>query len=139
MALRFVDTNIFLRYLTRDDEAKAKRALALLQRIERGEERVETSLLTISEVIFTLQRYYHVPKARVRELLTPVIALRGLHLPEKHRCLAALDLYVDQNISFVDAYHAVLLKARGTAEIYSWDTDFDNLDWLTRVEPEEVS
>ena len=138
MAVRFLDTNIFLRYLTRDDEAKAKRALALLQRIERGEERVETSLLIISEVVFTLQRYYQVPKARVRELLSPVIALRGLHLPEKTRCLAALDLYVEQNISFVDAYNAVLLKTRGTAEIYSWDTDFDNLDWLTRVEPEEA-
>ena len=137
MARRFLDTNILLRYLTRDDEAKAKRALALLQRMERGEERVETSLLAISEVVFTLQRFYHVPKDHVRELITPILRLRGLHLPEKTRCLAALDLYVEQNISFIDAYHAVLLKPRGKTEIYSWDTDFDDITWLARVEPEE--
>ena len=42
MARRFLDTNILLRYLTRDDEAKAQQALALLRRVERDEEQVET-------------------------------------------------------------------------------------------------
>ena len=37
---RFLDTNILLRLFTRDDEAKARLALALLQRVERGEEKL---------------------------------------------------------------------------------------------------
>jgi len=49
----FLDTNILLRFLTRDDEQKAQQALDLLLRIERGEEKVITSPLVIFETIFT--------------------------------------------------------------------------------------
>ncbi len=48
----FLDTNILLRFLTRDDEQKAQQALDLLLRIERGEEKVITSPLVIFETIF---------------------------------------------------------------------------------------
>ncbi len=133
---RFLDTNILLRHLTRDDAAKAEQALALLQRVERGEERVETSLLVVFETVFTLLRFYRVPKQQVRELLAPLLELRGFILPNKGLCVDALDLFVGTNISFADAFNAVYMKARGLTEIYSWDTDFDGLEDITRVEPQ---
>jgi len=37
----------------------------------------------IFEVIFTLQSYYKLPREEVKELLTPVLNLRGLKLPFK--------------------------------------------------------
>lgn len=36
--MRFVDSNIFIRYLTGDDPTKARAAFDLFQRIKRGEE-----------------------------------------------------------------------------------------------------
>src|SRR5207237_10782451 len=48
---RFLDTNILLRFLTRDDEGKATASLALLTRIEQGEEKVVTSpLVALSDL-----------------------------------------------------------------------------------------
>jgi predicted nucleic acid-binding protein len=76
--MRFLDTNVFLAYFTRDDEVKAQKALALLKRIERGEERVETSLPVIFENVFTLQRRYGVPRQKIKALLLPILRLRGL-------------------------------------------------------------
>lgn len=137
MPSRFLDTNIFLRYFTKDDDKKAQKALALLQRIEKGEERVETSLLVIFETVFTLKRRYHVTKSRIKELLLPILRLRGIHLPSKNLCIAALDLYVAHNISFADAFNTVYMKARGMTEVYSFDTDFDKIKDITRLEPEE--
>lgn len=137
MASRFLDTNILLRYFTRDDEEQARRALALLIRVEQGEERVETSPLVIFETVFALQRLYRVSRPHIRELLIDVIRLRGLHLPNKSRYFDAFDLYVSSNISFADAYNAVYMRARGMAEIYSWDTDFDKIPGIARFEPEE--
>lgn len=138
MPLRFLDTNILLRYFTRDDAQKARQALALLQRIERGEERVETSLPVIFETVFTLQRRYHEPKPRIRELLIPILRLRGLHVPNKNRCLEALDLYAEKaNLSFADAFTAATMRARGIPQVYSWDTDFDTIEGISRLEPEE--
>lgn len=136
MPPRFVDTNILIRYFTRDDEEKARKALALLTRVERGEEAVETSVIVVSETVYALQRFYRVPRPRIAELVGNLIRLRGVHLPGKQLCLAALDLYVERNISFADCYHAVYLRAGGIPEIYSWDTDFDKLEGITRVEPE---
>ena len=136
MQPRFLDTNILLRYLTRDDEEKARRALALLTRVERGEEKVMTSPLVILETVFTLQSRYRVPRERIKELLEDIISLRGLQLLNKSLYYRTFDLYVDKNISFADAYNAAYMESRGVSEVYSWDTDFDGLEGIARFEPE---
>jgi uncharacterized protein len=135
MADRFLDTNVLLRYFTRDDEEKAGRALVLLTRVEQGQEKVVTSSLVIFETVFTLQRFYQVPRERIRDLVGDIISLRGLELPGKTQHIHALDLYATTNLSFADAYNAVYAQARGITEVYSWDTDFDRVPGLTRVEP----
>lgn len=45
----FLDTNIFLRYLTQDDAEKSAACLALLQRVRAGEE-ATTSEVVLAEV-----------------------------------------------------------------------------------------
>ena len=137
MPLRFLDTNILLRYFTRDDESKAQKALALLQRVESGEERVETSLIVIFEVVFTLERFYKVPRERIHSLITPIIAMRGLRLVGRNLIEQSLDHYarVGRHVSFADIYNALYARSLGIEEIYSWDHDFDELDDITRIEP----
>src|SRR5947209_885921 len=130
MPPRFLETSVLLRYLTRDDEAKAQKALALLQRLERGEERARSSAIVIFETVYTLQSFYKLPKARIRELLLPVINLRGLRMPDKPVLRRALDLYTEKNLSFADAYFAAELLERGDAEIYSWDEGFDRVQGI---------
>lgn len=137
MSACFLHTNILLRYLTRDDEPKAQRALNLLTRVERGEEKVITSSLVIFETVFTLQSFYRVPRQRIKELILPIISLRGLHLPGKSLYYQTFDLYVTKNISFVDAYNAVYMLSEGISNIYSWDTDFDKIEGIVRLEPAE--
>ncbi len=134
MPPRFVDTNILIRYFTRDDETKASKALALLTRVERGQEQLETSIIVIFETVYALRRLYQVPKAQIHELVGNLIRLRGLHLPGKNLCLEALDLYLERNISFADCYNAVYMRGREIPEIYSWDTDFDKMESIIRVE-----
>ncbi|MBI4215952.1 MAG: PIN domain-containing protein [Chloroflexi bacterium] len=135
---RFLDTNILLRYLTRDDEEKAAACLALLLRVERGEEVVVSSDLVMAETVFTLQsrRQYGLSRERIRQLLEPVIALRGLRLPRKSLYARAFDLYCGGKVSFTDAYNAAYMEARGLREVYSYDRDFDGVEGLQRVEPE---
>jgi len=49
----------------------------------------------------------------------------------------SLDLYarVGRQVSFADIYNAYYAQSRGIEEIYSWDRDFDEMDSITRVEP----
>jgi predicted nucleic acid-binding protein len=135
MPPRFLDTNVLLRYLTRDDEEKAQRALALLTRVERGEEKLVTSAMVIFETVFTLQHTYKVPRERIRASMGDIIAFPGLSLPDKRLYLRALELYATTRLSFADAYNAAFMQEEGISEIFSWDTDFDRLPGITRQEP----
>jgi predicted nucleic acid-binding protein len=132
---RFLDTNVLIRYLTRDDEKKATAALALLRRIEEGAEKVVISPLVIFETVFTLQKSYQVSRTQIRDALADIISMRGVEIPTKPLYLHALDLYAEKVISFTDAYNAVYMESQHVSEIYSWDSDFDKIAGLTRVEP----
>lgn len=131
----FIDTNVLLRYLTRDDEQKAQQALSLLLKVEQGEEKIITSPLVIFETIFTLQSFYKVPRQRIKELILPIIFLRGLQLVDKRVYEQAFDLYTTKNISFADAYNAAYMLSEQVPHIYSWDTDFDKIEGIVRLEP----
>lgn len=133
--MRFLDTNILLRYFTRDNLEMAEAARCLLARIERGEEKVVTSPLVVFETVFTLQRTYGVSRERIAAMVSAIVSLPGIQFNEKRVCLDALALFVRQNISFADAYTAVHMRSRGITEIYSWDTDFDKIEDVHRVAP----
>lgn len=134
---RFLDTNVLLRYFVKSDPEKADRARALLERVERRQEKVITSALVMFETVFTLERTYKVATSQVREMVRDVLSLPGLQLAGKGLCLQALDLYARHNISFADAYTMAYMQSLKLSEIYSWDTDFERLEGLTRVEPPE--
>ncbi len=137
MQVCFLDTNILLRYLTQDDKYKAQRALHLLTKIERGEKRAITSSLVIFETVLTLQRSYCLPRQRIMELVLPIISLHGLQLPGKSLYHRAFEIYVTKNISFADAYNAAYMLTEEISSIYSWDTEFDEIEGICRLEPEE--
>lgn len=131
----FLDTNILLRYFLHDDEEKARHALALIQRVEQGDEIVESNALVVFEMVYVLQRVHRIPKQQVRDMLQSVLNLRGLRISDRDLCSDALDLFAEKNISFADAYSGLYMKARGLTAIYSWDTDFDRIEGIERVEP----
>jgi predicted nucleic acid-binding protein len=135
MRLPFLDTNVLLRHLLEDHADFSPRATAFLARIELGEIQVRTADPVILETVFTLQRGYKFPKAEIRATLMPLIELPGIVLPGKHHFSRVFDVYVNYNISFVDAYHVVLMERLGLDEIVTFDREFDRVPGLARLEP----
>ncbi len=114
------------------------RHAALLLRLESGQETAVTSDLVIFETVFVLQspRQYGLSRERVCQLLEPLVNLRGLRLPRKSLYSRVFDLFLNNSVSFADAYNAAYMEARGLNEVYSYDSDFDRIPGITRVEPE---
>jgi len=132
----FVDTNVFLRFLTNDDPAKAKRAEALFRDAVQGHKTLTTSLLVIAEIVWTLESFYRLDKADIASKVEKILNTPHLECPEAPLILAALDLYVHQNIDFIDAYHAIYLKDAGLWQIVTYDRrHFARVPWLEVVEP----
>ncbi len=134
--MRGLNTDIILRYLTRDDDEKAARCLELLRRAERGEEELflPEAILTEAVSVLSSRRLYALPRERVRDLLAAVVGLRGVRMPDKAVCLEALDLYGETELDFEDALMVAHLRALGADGLYSYGLHFDGTD-LERVEP----
>ena len=135
-SLPFLETNIFLRHLREDHTDFSPRATALLARIEEGSLRVRTADTVIFETVFTLERVYKQSREAIRDTFLPLIELPGIVLPGKRRFRKVFTYYIDKNISFADAYHAVLMESLRLREIVSFDRDFNRIPTLIRVEPD---
>jgi predicted nucleic acid-binding protein len=134
MPIPFLDTNILLRHLMDDHPEHSPKATAFLARIEHGQQRVRTADTVIFETVFTLQRYYHIPKARIAQTVLPLIELPGVVLPGKRKFRKVFALYVEQNLPFADAYHAVLMESLKLTEIATFDEHFDHIAGIQRLE-----
>jgi len=135
MAAPFLDTNILLRHLLQDDPDQSPRATAYLRRIEQGEVQVCISDIVVFETVFTLQRQYRRAKAEIAQHLLPLLELPGILLPGKRRFRRVFNLYVSLNLPFADAYHAALMEQLKLSEIATFDTDFDRVPGVHRIEP----
>lgn len=135
MENKFVDTNIFLRYLTGDNHPKYERCRRLFKRAVEGELGLSTSVMVIAELVWTLLSYYKVPKAEVVEKVSVIIGSENIFIPDKNLLADALVLYAQKNIDFIDAYNAVFMKYNGLHEIYSYDEDFETIEDIERKEP----
>jgi predicted nucleic acid-binding protein len=130
----FVDTNVFVRFLTGDDPAKAERSKALLDSAEEGSLELHLSHLTVAELAWTLRRFYGIPRTRIAESLADLLALKSVRVPELGLLSDAVGTYGRRPTDFIDAYHAVDMARRGLRTIYSFDKDFDRLG-VRRLEP----
>ena len=135
MAETFLDTNILLRHVLGDHPDHSPRATAFLQRVENGEIQAHIADTVVFECVFTLERFYKQPKDKIRDALLPLVELPGIVLPGKRRYRRVFDIYIDQNLSFADAYHAVLAQHLGVDEIVSFDRGLDRVPGIKRREP----
>lgn len=134
---QFVDTNIFIRYLTRDDPQKAEACRRLFEQAKTSEVILTTSESVLAEVVFVLgsPRGYRLSRADVRARLYPLVAMEGLRIEDRRKYFRALDLYATHNIDFEDALTVAHMEQYNLDELYSYDTDFDRVGEVKRIEP----
>ncbi len=133
----FVDTNVFLRYIAADHEEHSAGAQAFLARVATGEVAATTSESVIAEIVYVLEspRQYRLQRSRIRELLYPLLILRGMDIPDLPTYLEALDLFARFDIDFEDALSAAHVRRRRLDGIVTFDRDFDVLPNVERIEP----
>lgn len=140
--MRFLDTNIFLRFLAQPqsalDQQKQAACLALFQRVRDREEVVNTTEVVIAEVLFNLcsPRQYNLTHTDAAARLRPLLRLGRLRLPNKRVYFRSLDIFAAHPfLDFEDALIVAHMERQGVSELYSYDTDFDRVASINRQEP----
>lgn len=136
--MRFVDANIFLRYLVADDRAKANACFALFQRLKNGQEVATTSEAIVAEVAYVLnsRAHYALTPADIEARLRPLLTVRGLKLLNKRTYLRGLEIWTGYPaLDFEDALIVAHMERLGLKDVVSYDRDFDRVGNVQRTEP----
>ncbi len=82
---------------------------------------METSLLVIAEIVWTLESFYGLSHAEVADRVSIILATPNLECPHKDLLLESLLAYTERNVDFIDAYHAVFLGQRSDVSLATFD------------------
>ncbi|MBC7080608.1 MAG: PIN domain-containing protein [Methanothrix sp.] len=117
----FVDTNVFLRYLTDDVPEQASHVEDLLRKAKNGELTLVTSALVVAEIVWTLESYYGLPKDTVANKVTAILNTPGLEVEHAHLIAEAVVLYAAENVDYADAFNACWMREHGIRRAYTFD------------------
>ncbi|MFC1790273.1 PIN domain-containing protein [Patescibacteria group bacterium] len=134
----FIDTNIFLRVLVKEDKVSFQESKLFLRKVKEGKVRAVTGSLILAEVAWTLASYYQFSKKDVVESLEGIINLPKLKVIDSYRHQLALKLFKEMKVKYIDS---LVASANGFQKgewwIISYDRDFNKLG-VKRVEPGKI-
>ncbi|MBI5559055.1 MAG: PIN domain-containing protein [Deltaproteobacteria bacterium] len=121
MKAKFLDANVFIRYLTNDDPAKADRVERLLELAASGKERLLTTELVLAEVVWVLESFYKLDNSAIGPMIKAILATPGLEVINGNLVETAIEYYMAQNIDFIDGYIVATMERYQVSEIFSYD------------------
>jgi len=128
MKLAFVDSNVFLRFFTRDDEVQLERSDRLFKGAAAGTVSLVTGPPVLFEVAWVLGSFYKLEKREILDVLDRILALSGLELTDRKLVEEAVRLARSSGQRFPDAYIAASAQACRTDGVATFNReDFEKL------------
>lgn len=124
----YVDTNVVVRYLVGDDQARAAAAAAVID----SDRPLALSILSVLETAHVLRVSHGRNRADIAHALVDLLARENITVPEipAESVMFALSRWRDGEIESVgDALIAASMLASVATEIYSFDATFPALGW----------
>lgn len=130
-----VDTNVFLRFFVQDDPEKAAKVRKVFERAKEGTIELVTEPFIIIEVAYALSSYFKLPKSEICDKLRSILTFQFINIREREDIVAALNIYEERGVDFIDALLFVKTKKKEKMAILSFDKGFDKLTPQLRTEP----
>jgi predicted nucleic acid-binding protein len=131
-----LDTNIILRHLMQDNADHSPRSTALINDLENGPPRARVTDPVVFEAVFTMERFFKIPRIDIANELRRLIALPGIDCPRIQLLRETFDVYPRElGLSFVDCHVAIEAVMSGVGRVVSFDRKLGRIPGLTRLEP----
>jgi predicted nucleic acid-binding protein len=127
----FVDTDVLVRHLTGDPPAQAQRATRYLT----AADALLLADLIAAEVIYVLDSYYEVPRAKVAETMRAILAFPAVRVVDPGLLQRAIEVYEVHRLDFADAYLVASAERTGVGVVGSFDRAIDRVGTVRRDEP----
>lgn len=126
MTKLYIDSNIFIRFLTQDIKELYLRSSKLINELEEKKVTGIVSILVINEVLWILENYYKLKREIFISELIKILSIKSIKILEirKITLLNILNSMTSTNIDFTDIY---LKEIAGKEKIISFDKDFKKI------------
>jgi Predicted nucleic-acid-binding protein, contains PIN domain len=116
-----IDTNILVRYLTRDDEAQFLLAQQLIRNQISAGERIFIGLLVILETEWVLRSRHKAPKQQIARIFNDLLETRESVFEDEETLEEALHFWKDSNADFADCMIVAKTRRMGCSELVTFD------------------
>jgi len=106
----FVDSNIFLRYHSRDDEKQCEEAEAFFLRAKRGEIKIFCGPPVFFEVAWVLKSFYKLPNSTILDTLESMLSIPNFTVFDVEYVVQAIEFARKNSCGFADSYIAVVAR-----------------------------
>ena len=139
MIVAFVDTNIFIRFFVNDHSDQHSGACHLFEQVRARQVKLIAPHTVLDEVVFVLSspKLYQRSRQEIASCLTPLLKMRGMQVYQREAIVSALALYANTKLDFADCVTIALAKGGLVKSIYTYDNDFDAIEGINRLEPEQ--
>lgn len=132
--MRYIDTNVILRYLVEKKEKQPKNLKKLFVKLESGEIKVECLEIVFFQVIFVLKSFYKIDKKEIIKGIKNLLLLSGFHIKNKQIMERTLDIWETYSDDIVDCYIAANMEYANERELFTYDKGIKQLG-IKGIEP----
>lgn len=136
----FLDTNVLLRFLLKDNKEQSPIATEFFARFADGEFDLIIADSVIFESVFVMQgNNYRVDRPAIADRLSVFMSQEGIQVVGVVDFPRVFDLYVSiPQLSFADCAHAVLTMETPGRTIVSFDREYPRVEEITWLVPDQV-
>lgn len=116
-----VDTNVLVRYLTRDDAEQYQRAKTFLEETCTEDRPGYLNVVVLCELVWVLQGAYGATKGEVIRVLEQILMTRQLEVAHRDAVRAALQAYAHHSADFADGLIGALNRMAPCQETVTFD------------------
>lgn len=122
----FLDTNVILRFLLKDNEKHYNLARGYFEKAKRGE--IELNLVpeTLFEIDYVLRGVYSLTKDEVVDILLKLIKTPYLEISNRGVLITTVDTYQSTSVDLFDIYLYYHSLSKD-AQVLSFDKDFEKI------------
>lgn len=123
----WLDTNVIVRFLSKEPPAMAQRAQRLMAKAQAGEITFRLTSMVVAEIVWVLRTIYGRDPKDVATAVSALLRADGIIAEKRDTLLEALDVMVERQVAFPDAFTAVSARQSGEP-VCTFDSDFKRLD-----------
>jgi predicted nucleic-acid-binding protein len=115
-----LDTNVLVRYITRDDRVQAARADRLMDSLS-ADSPAFVNRIVLCELVWVLGRGYRYERPAIAGVIETILSSEALVVEDHELAMEALARYRDEDLDFADALIGAINLAAGCSTTARFD------------------